>query len=331
MGLKNNFWKNKVVLVTGHEGFLGSWLTKRLVEEGARVVGMDKVRHLDRGILKSIRKNFLGLTGDVSDLKSVTKVINRCKPEVIFHLAAEAIVGKANSQPLGTFKSNIEGTWNILEAARVNPFIKSIVVASSDKAYGSHEKLPYTEEAALQGEHPYDVSKSCADLICRTYWVTFRVPVCVTRCGNIYGPSDYNFSRLVPDAVCSVLQNKQFAIRSNGRFTRDYIYVEDVVEAYMQLAQKMNKLGVQGEAFNFSCEDPLSVLDLYKKIVRVSGTKSSAPKILNQAQYEIQHQYLSSSKAKNVLGWKPKFSLEAGLEQTLHWYQNQLSEGKIKR
>ncbi len=318
-----NFWKNKRVLVTGHEGFLGSNMTRTLVEAGAHVIGVDIVNN-PTAILKNYRWDFTGIKGDIANLKVVERLMVQHRPQYIFHLAAEAIVGVANKNPLRTFQSNIQGTINILEASRDKNFIEGIVIASSDKAYGSHEKLPYTEKATLQGEHPYDVSKSCADLICRTYFVTFGTPVCVTRCGNIYGPGDYNFSRLIPDAVRHILENKQFVIRSDGKFTRDYIFVRDIVDAYMSLAQNLKKLKLGGEAFNFSCENPISVLNLFNEIVKIAPAYNIKPKILNQAKFEIKHQYLSAVKARKILGWRPRYSLLEGLKETMRWYQDHL-------
>ena len=319
MGKK--FWKNKKVLVTGHEGFIGSWLAKILIEEGACVVGCDLIHKRPKSILVGLHGSLISLKGDISDFTLVRKIINKHKPEVIFHLAAEAIVGRANKNPLKTFKSNIQGTWNILEAARgERSKVKSLVIASSDKAYGFHEKLPYTEDAALKGNHPYDVSKSCTDLLANTYFNTYRLPVCVTRCGNVYGPGDLNFSRLVPDAICSLLKKKRFVIRSDGKFTRDYIYVEDIVKGYMLIAEKMKSLNLPGEAFNFSNQEPMTVLKLFEQIVKTFGNKVAKPKILNKAKYEIRHQYLSAKKAKSLLGWKPEYNLREGLQRTIDWY-----------
>ncbi len=317
---QSSYWNNRKVLITGHEGFLGSWLTRSLVEQGADLCGIDIDQTKKSLILKDVRGKFKSIYGDVGDYSFVSDKISTFNPQVVFHLAAEAIVGTANKNPLKTFHANIQGTWNILEASRDKDFIESIVVASSDKAYGTHKKLPYTELAALQGEHPYDVSKSCADLICRSYFVTFGIPVCVTRCGNIYGPGDYNFSRLIPDAIRSFILNQQFMIRSNGKFTRDYIFVQDVVDAYMLLAQSIKKFKLAGQAFNFSCETPISVLKLFQKLKSISA-KNIPPKILNQAKNEIPHQYLSSTKAKKILKWKPQYSLDEGLKETFAWYK----------
>jgi CDP-glucose 4,6-dehydratase len=319
------YWANKKVLVTGHEGFLGSWLTRTLVENGAQVVGIDKVLNRPVSVLNGFRNKFKAIKGNVDNLELLKKIIKQHKPEVIFHLAAQAIVHEANQDPIECFRSNIQGTWNILEAARGQKFIESIIVASSDKAYGSHKKLPYTEKYALQGDHPYDVSKSCADLICYTYFHSYQVPVMVTRCGNIYGGGDYNLSRIVPGAVISALKSQPLIIRSNGKFTRDYNYVEDIVSAYLVLAQKAKKLNLYGQAFNFSDEFPISVLDLFKKISKLASKKVLPPKILNRAHLEIMHQSLSSLKARRVLGWRPQYSLSEGLIKTIAWYKEHIN------
>ena len=232
-----------------------------------------------------------------------------------------------------------------MEACRGKDFIKCLVIASSDKAYGSQKHLPYTEDMPLQGIHPYDVSKSCADLLSIAYYNTYKVPVCVTRCGNIYGPGDLNFSRIVPDAIQSILKGRQFIIRSDGRYTRDYVYVKDIVKGYILLPEKMEKLKLYGQVFNFSNEKPITVLNLLKKIVKVfdsigkhktsflttenrveviakrfSCKKILPPKVLNEARYEIKHQYLSAEKARSILDWKPRYSLDEGLKRTIEWY-----------
>lgn len=318
--MNKNFWKNKNVLITGYEGFLGSNLIKRMISFEANVIGIDIVTNKKNTILtKDDFQNINNVKGNIANYSLLKKIIEKNKIEYIFHLAAEAIVNKCYKNPLRTFSSNIKGTWNILEIARLSSNIKGIVVASSDKAYGIKSKLPYKEDASLAGSHPYDVSKSCADLISYTYYKTYGVPVAVTRCGNIYGPGDFNFSRIIPDTIRSILNNKTLNIRSDGKFTRDYIYVDDVVNAYITLAEKMNKLGLQGEAFNFSNENPISVLKLIEKIYAVAGIKPNY-KILNQAKNEIPHQYLSSKKAKEILKWTPKYNLENGLKKTIKWY-----------
>ncbi len=325
MSKPNNFWRGKKVIVTGHEGFLGSWLTRALLACGARVVGVDIVRHRPFSVLEDLRDKLVGIKGDISDLKFVKAVISKYRPQVIFNLAAEAIVSEANKNPVRAFKANIEGAWNVLEASRGKRFIEAIVFASSDKAYGSHRALPYKEGIALRGSHPYDVSKSCADLLCYTYYNTYKTPVCVTRCGNIYGPGDFHFSRIVPDAIRSALKNKTLIIRSDGKFTRDYIYVEDAVSGYMLIAEKLRDSKLAGEAFNLSCEKPISVLELVRAIYKIAGAKPDY-KILDKAQYEIKHQYLCSQKAKKILGWRPGYNLDNGLKKAVEWYKKSLNE-----
>ncbi|MFA5149949.1 MAG: GDP-mannose 4,6-dehydratase [Candidatus Omnitrophota bacterium] len=319
--MNKHFWKGRRVLITGFEGFLGSNLTKALLCSGAKIYGLDiKVRRKDTILAAADYKKITVIKGSVADYKLVESIMRRNRINVVFHLAAEAIVGKCHSSPLCTFSTNIKGTWDILEACRNSNNIQAVIIASSDKAYGSHKKLPYVEKTPLQGNHPYDVSKSCADLIANTYAYTYGLPVCVTRCGNIFGPGDFNFSRLVPEAVICALIRKKLLIRSDGLFTRDYVFVEDVVNGYILLAEKICKLNLSGECFNFSCEKPLTVIKLVKMISKAVG-KPTDYKILNQAKYEIRHQYLSSRKARAKLGWRPAFSLDTGLKNTIDWYK----------
>ena len=320
--MKNTYWKGKRIFITGHEGFLGSCLTKTLLGYGAKIVGLDVIANRPISILNGMRKKIVCIKGNVSNLKLVRSIINEYKPQVVFHLAAEAIVGKANENPLPTFKSNIEGTWNILEAARNKRSIEAIITASSDKAYGSHKKLPYKEDTPLCGNHPYDVSKSCADLLASTYAYTYRVPVAITRCGNIYGPGDFNFSRIVPDAIRCALTGRTLLIRSDGKFTRDYVFVDDIVNGYILLAEKLAHLSLAGEAFNFSYEKPIPVIELVNKVYKAANKKLNY-KILNAAKYEIKHQYLCSDKARAILKWKPRYGLlEKGLAKAIKWYKN---------
>jgi CDP-glucose 4,6-dehydratase len=319
--MKRSFWRNKRVLVTGYEGFLGSHLVKILVESGAAVTGLDiKTGRRETILTSGIKKKIRVIKGSVENYALLSRLINRNRIEYVFHLAATSLVGRAHKFPLKAFSTNIKGTWNILEACRNSRVIKGVIIASSDKAYGIHNKLPYRENAALSGSHPYDVSKSCADLLAYTYFNTYGLPVCVTRCGNIYGPGDFNFSRIIPDAARCALTGETLNIRSSGKFTRDYIYVDDIVTGYLTLGEKLLKLGLSGEAFNFSEEKPVDVLTLVKKIFRVAGAKVKY-KILNSAKYEIPHQYLSSLKARKVLGWKPRIKLQDGLKATLRWYK----------
>lgn len=323
--MNRRFWKNKNVLVTGNTGFLGSNLTKMLIICGANVVGVDIRAAKNRKSLLSREdyKRITSLRGNVCNYSLMKDIVTSHKIEVVFHLAAQAIVGKCWKNPLRAFSSNIRGTWVTLEACRHVPTIKAVIVASSDKAYGSSKKLPYVENLVLQGRYPYDVSKSCADLIAQAYHQSYGLPVAVTRCGNIYGPGDFNFSRIVPDLVRSLIKNKPLLIRSDGKFTRDYIYVDDIVNAYLMLGEKIEMLKLYGEAFNFSSEKPVSVLELVKTIFEITRKKPNY-KILGIAKYEIKDQYLSAEKAKRILGWHCRYSLRQGLKKTISWYKNSI-------
>lgn len=317
----NKFWNNKNVFVTGGTGFLGSYLVKKLVNYGANVsiLVRDYIPQSNIYTGKEHKKVNV-INGSLEDYSVIERILGEYEIDTIFHLAAQAIVGVANRNPLGTFKSNIEGTWNILEAARRSPLIKQVIVASSDKAYGDQEKLPYDENMPLQGKHPYDVSKSCTDLISQTYYETYKLPVCITRCGNLYGGGDLNFNRIIPQSIQSILNGEAPVIRSDGSFIRDYFYVEDAVSAYINLAEKVQELHLSGQAFNFSNEIQLTVLELIDKILKIMGSNLK-PIILNHGSNEIKHQYLSAQKARDLLGWKPKYTIDEGLSKTVEWYK----------
>jgi CDP-glucose 4,6-dehydratase len=315
------YWKNRNVLVTGGTGLLGSHLTGLLVERGANVVVLvrdmvPKSNLIRAGIYDEINV----VRGCVEDYFTLERALNEYEVDTVFHLAAQTIVGIANDNPLSTFESNIKGTWCLLEACRRVPAVRKIVIASSDKAYGDQAKLPYNEDTPLQGAHPYDVSKSCADLLARAYYVTYQSPVCVTRCGNFYGPGDLNFNRIVPGTIRAVLNNEAPVIRSDGTYIRDYFYVKDAALAYLHLAEKMEDKSIHGEAFNFSNELQIPVLELVQKILKLMGRTDLKPVVLNQASREIKHQYLAAGKARQRLGWKPKYNLDDALKETIAWY-----------
>lgn len=318
---KDNYWKDKNVVVTGCTGILGSWLTKALLDKGANVIGLirDWVPKSNL-ILLGCSDKIITVRGEVENYFLLERIINEYEVETVFHLAAQTIVGIANSNPLSTFETNIKGTWNVLEACRKSSSCAKVVVASSDKAYGCHEALPYTEKTFLRGSHPYDVSKSCADLLALTYHNTYKLPVCITRCGNFYGGGDLNFNRIVPGTIRSAINGQRPIIRSDGQFVRDYIYVLDAVNAYLCLAEAMDKKDICGEAFNFSNEVQLTVSDVVKKILKILNREDLKPVVLNKACGEIRHQYLSAQKARELLGWKPKYSVEEGLAETVNWY-----------
>jgi CDP-glucose 4,6-dehydratase len=324
-----NFWKEKRVLVTGATGLVGSWVTKDLVDRGAMLVALvmdaDPYSELYRsGYIQRIHV----INGRLEDFGTVERAIVAHECDTVIHLGAQAIVSVAQRSPLATFEANVRGTWNTLEACRLHPdLVKRVVVASSDKAYGEHPELPYTEEMPLQGRQPYEVSKSCADLIAQSYFHTYGLPVTVARCGNIYGGGDLNWTRIVPGTIRSLYCGESPLIRSDGRYIRDYIYVKDVCRAYLSLAEQMTSPEVCGQSFNFSPESQVTVLEIVDKIRQLMKCEHIQPTVLNQAKGEIRNQYLSSEKAQQVLQWLPSYSLDRGLVETIGWYTKFLAEG----
>jgi CDP-glucose 4,6-dehydratase len=321
-----DFWRDQSVLVTGATGLVGSWLVRRLTDAGADVVCLvrdwvpqsELVRSKTLDRVKVVR-------GDVRDRDVLERTIGEYETSTVIHLAAQTIVGIANRNPVSTFESNVQGTWNLLEACRRSPVVKSIVVASSDKAYGDQDNLPYDESTPLEGRHPYDVSKSCSDLIAQAYAKTYALPVAVTRCGNFYGGGDLNWNRIVPGTIRSVLRGERPVIRSDGEFVRDYFYVEDGAAAYMLLAENLHcRPDLHGHAFNFSNEIEVTVLGLVQRILRAMGSDLQ-PVVLNEASNEIRKQFLSARKVRTVLGWSPKFTLDQGLASTITWYREFLA------
>lgn len=322
----SSFWQGRSVLVTGCTGLLGSWMTRELVDRGAKVVGL--VRELTSHshlFTEGLFQKITTVYGRVEDLTALERAISEHNVDTVFHLAAQTLIGVAHREPIMTFEANIRGTWNVMEACRRVGGVSRIVVASSDKAYGSHTSLPYLETAPLLGEQPYEVSKSCSDMICRTYYASYGLPVCVTRCGNFYGGGDLNFNRIVPDTISSALKDKPLVIRSDGSYIRDYFYVRDGVLAYLHLAEQMERPEILGEAFNFSNELQITVLELAQKILKLMGKDHLEPMVLNQAQNEIKNQYLSAEKARRLLDWHPQYSLDESLIETIEWYQTFLT------
>lgn len=316
------FWTDRSVLITGATGLVGSWLTRRLAESGADVVCLirDWVPQSELVRARTIEQVKV-VRGDVRDRDLLERMIGEHEVEIVIHLAAQTIVGIANRNPISTFETNIQGTWNLLEACRRSPVVKAIVVASSDKAYGDQEVLPYSEETPLAGQHPYDVSKSCADLIAAAYAKSYGLPVVITRCGNFYGGGDLNWNRIVSGTIRSLFRGQAPVIRSDGLFVRDYFYVEDGAAVYMMLAERLiQNPALGGHAFNFSNEIQITVLDLVQRISRLMD-KAIDPVVLNQATNEIRHQYLSAEKARRMLGWSPLFTLDQGLQATVQWYE----------
>ena len=320
------FWLDRPTLVTGATGLVGGWLVRKLLAEGADVVCLirDWVPQSElvrAGLLERVKV----VRGDIRDQATMERTLGEYEVDTVFHLAAQTIVGIANRNPISTFETNVAGTWVLLEACRRSPSVHQIVVASSDKAYGSHEVLPYSEDAPLMGRHPYDVSKSAADLIAQSYGATYDLPVAITRCGNFYGGGDLNWSQLVPGTIRSVVRGQRPVIRSDGQFVRDYFYAEDGAAANMVLAEHLAvDPSLRGEAFNFSNETQVTVLELVRQILALMGSDLE-PDVRNEARNEIRQQYLSAAKARELLGWEPLVTLDEGLRRTIAWYRDFLA------
>jgi CDP-glucose 4,6-dehydratase len=325
--MADSFWDGKSVFVTGATGLLGGWLVPSLARRGARVVAL-----IRDGSPQSVlvQEGWLGriatVYGSLGDYGLIRRTLAEYSVETIFHLAAQTLVGIAKEDPIGTLEANVQGTWNLLEAARTTKKCQ-VLVASSDKAYGEPRSLPYEEDHPLCGRYPYDVSKSCVDLISAMYAATYRLPVGILRCGNLFGGGDLNFSRSIPGLIRSALRGERFEIRSDGHYVRDFLYVEDAAAAYMLFAEKMAADdSLTGEAFNFSLESRLTVLELVDLVLRIMNRTNLKPIILNRASDEVRQQYLSAAKAKRLLGWSPNFSMEEGLRRSIEWYRAYLEK-----
>lgn len=327
--MTSTFWQDRRTLVTGASGLLGGWTVQQLLTLGADVVcimrdWVPRSELVRRGSVEQANV----VRGDVRDQNLVERVLGEYEIDTVFHLAAQTIVSISNRNPVSTFESNVQGTWSLLEACRRSPLVKQIVVASSDKAYGEHDALPYQEDTPLNSRHPYDVSKTCADLIAQSYAHTYQLPVSITRCGNFYGGGDLNWNRIVPGTIRSILRQQRPIIRSDGTYIRDYLYVEDGAAANILLAEQMAaQPELRGQAFNFSNESQMSVSELVDQILAKMGS-DLRPDIRNEANNEIRRQYLSAGKARSVLGWSPLYDLDAGLQKTIAWYRNFLSNGQ---
>lgn len=323
----HEFWLDRPVFITGGTGLVGSSLVATLRALGADLVILVRDWVPESELLKSgIVGDVKIVRGDICDKDLLQRILADYEIDTVFHLAAQTIVTVANRNPVDTLKINIEGTWNLLEACRNNPTVKNIVIASSDKAYGEKEKLPYDEEMSLEGKHPYDASKSCADIVAQMYAHTYESPVVITRCGNFYGPGDLNWNRIVPGTIRSIIRNKQPIIRSDGTFIRDYIYVGDAVGAYIILAEKNAVMPeLRGQAFNFSNENQVDVKGMVELIIKLMGSSLSTI-IKNEVKAEIKNQYLSATKAKGLLGWAPFYTLEEGLTETVEWYEKNIKK-----
>jgi CDP-glucose 4,6-dehydratase len=316
-------WSGRRVLVTGATGMVGSWLVKDLVARGAEVICLVLDTDPRSELLRSgdLHRTEV-VNGRLEHFADVERAINGREPDTVFHLGAQTIVGTARRDPLGTFEANIRGTYHVLEVCRRHPgLVRRIVVASSDKAYGTQAKLPYVESMPLEGREPYEVSKSCADLLAQSYHSAYGLPVAILRCGNIYGGGDLNWSRIVPGTIRSLFQGERPIIRSDGRYVRDYLYVKDVVRACLAVADKLDDPKVQGQGFNFSPQKPMTVVEVVTAITRLMNAGSLKPMIKNAATGEIRDQYLSAAKARRLLGWRAAYDLETGLSETVAWYR----------
>jgi CDP-glucose 4,6-dehydratase len=320
------FWENRRVFVTGATGLMGGWLVKALLREGAEVVALvrdqtPKSMIVAEGILPRISV----VSGDLESLPTMQRAIAEYEPHTVFHLAAQPLVGVAKRDPVGTLRANVMGTWNVLEACRLAGH-SNVVVASSDKAYGTSVDLPYRETHPLQGRYPYDVSKSCTDLIAQMYATTYGLSTAIARCGNLFGGGDLNFSRTIPGVVKATLDGQPFVIRSDGKFVRDFLYVKDAAESYLILGERLAQdPAIAGEAFNFSLGERLTVLDIVRMTLRIMGRSDLEPVIQNNASSEIREQYLDSSKARQMLGWAPKYDMPRALEETIAWYREHIA------
>ncbi len=322
-----SIWQDRPVLITGCTGFLGSWLTAVLINSGADVVGLirDDVPESQLARSGSIDKIKI-VHGELGNYALLERTLAEYEIHTIFHLAAQTIVGIANQSPMSTFETNIRGTWVLLEAARHASTVKAVVIASSEKAYGDRAEPPFKETVPLQGRHPYDVSKSCADLIAQTYAHSYGLPIGITRCSNLYGGGDLNWNRLLPGTIRSVLRGERPILRSDGTFKRDYLFVEDAVNGYMMIAEQLANGRLHGETFNFGRGEPDTALNVVKTIISVSNHPELEPIILDEVKNEIKDEYLSADKAHQILGWQPADSLETGLAKTMAWYRHFLQQ-----
>ena len=318
-----SFWKNRPVFITGATGLLGGWTVRRLLEAGADVVALVR-DSVPRSILAQddLASRVTMVHGELENASLMKRIVNEYDIDTVLHLAAQPIVGVAKLDPVGTFRANIEGTWNILEAARLKK-VRQVVVASSDKAYGDSENLPYLEDHPLQGRYPYDASKSCADLLSQTYLQTYGLPVSIVRCANLFGGGDLNYNRVIPGVIRATLEGERFVIRSDGKFIRDYLYIRDAADAYLHLVESLAAGAPQG-AFNFSLEVQLSVLDCVNEVLTQMGRTDLEPVIMNQASAEIRAQYMDCTKARTSLGWSPAYSFREGIAETIAWYRRHL-------
>ena len=320
--MRSTFWADRPVLVTGATGLLGGWLVKALLERGSKVVVLLRDEAPNSNFVRSgLSQRTETVHGSLADLDLLRRTLAEYFVQTVFHLAAQTQVRVAKVDPVGTLEANVRGSWNLLEAARLCGGVQ-VVAASSDKAYGESPALPYTEDQPLRGRYPYDASKSCMDLICSMYATSFALPVAITRCANLYGGGDLNFDRVIPGAIRSTLRGELFVIRSDGLFVRDYLYVEDAVDGYFCLAERLaSDPSLRGEGFNFSAGVRRTVIEIVRDVLALLARTDLEPTILNQASNELREQYLAADKARQILGWVPRVGFEEGLRRTIDWYR----------
>lgn len=324
-------WAGAPVLVTGAQGFIGSWVAERLLREGARVLVLDRPPAApSRFALRGLHERCTAVPAALQDVDSLRAALEEHGVVAVFHLAASALVGAANSSPLKTFEVNVRGTWSLLEACRTAAVVPArIVVASTDKAYGSHDDLPYTEAHALCPRYPYDTSKACADMLARSYAHTFGLPVAVTRFANVFGGGDFNFSRLIPGAIRALLDGEPPVIRSDGRAQRDFLHAPDAAEAYLAIAASLDDPALHGRAWNAGIGQPVSVLEVVRSLSAIAGVEVQ-PDVQGRGTPpgEIDRQWLDCSEIRTRLGWAPAWDLQRGLRVTYEWYARELAPSR---
>lgn len=323
---EDSFWRGRRVFITGCTGFLGSWLTAALLKQGAAVTGLIRTLEPDSQLVRTgLIDHIDQIAGDLLNYDLLRRSLAERKIDTVFHLAGQTIVSVANREPIETFETNIRGTWLLLEAIRHTPSVRGVVVASSEKAYGEQLDLPYHEDYPLQGRHPYEVSKSCADLIAQSFAHTYELAIAVTRCSNLFGGGDLNWNRLIPGTIKSVLNQEPPVLRSNGSFRRDYLYVADAVRGYLMLAERLTEPEVRGRPFNLGSGCGTSALEAVQTIIAQSDYPKLEPIILDEVRHEILDEYLSPERATQTLGWAPQYTLAEGLKETMAWYQSYLN------
>jgi CDP-glucose 4,6-dehydratase len=319
------FWDGRSVFVTGCSGFLGGWLARALLDHGARVSGLVRGAAAARPLYADgLADRVSTVTGSIGDLTLLCDALAEHDVEVVFHLAAQAITSAARRDPIGTLDTNIRGTWNVLEASRRSGSVKAFVLASSVKVYGAQPSLPFSEDAPLNGCQPYDASKIGAELISSTYHRAYELPVVITRCGNLYGGGDLHWDRIVPGTIRAASEGRRPVVRGGGTPLRDYLYVEDAIDAFLRLAQVAREPAIAGQAFNIGTGASSSELEMTEQILRAMDREDLKPEVLPASPHAIIHQSLATDKLRAATGWTATRELEDGLARTVAWYRDYL-------